>query len=362
MVVNDVREPSIRCFNLSRLGGWFLAALALVVGALAAAPTSAQPRVAPAWRVEVVATRIPRPVQLAFTGAGNLMVLSHGWGGEAAAEIFELDLSAPLPLDVSRAPRVVIPFGEAPRRTVFGSFAVDPRTGDVFLGEENGNRISRLSAGRRLHEFAIGLQHLVGGGAITLDAHGRLIVLDYASPETRLRSESPLPPVLESAASEGFQGPLVFRLDPRDSSALPRRLDLLPPLHPRAWAMTQGDQPALRFISVAAMPDDGLVLLDSLGQLFRLGADARLVRVARLPAGHYHRTNVAVAPDGAAYVSSGFHIRGLYRVSASGAVESIARELGDPAGIAIDKEGAVYVAETALHRIVRLTSPPASPR
>jgi sugar lactone lactonase YvrE len=86
------------------------------------------------------------------------------------------------------------------------------------------------------------------------------------------------------------------------------------------------------------------------------------VPVARLPAGHYHRTNMAVAPDGSVYVSSGFHIRGLYRVSPTGAVESIARELGDPAGIAVDRDGAVYVAETALHRIVRLTTLPASPR
>jgi sugar lactone lactonase YvrE len=163
-------------------------------------------------------------------------------------------------------------------------------------------------------------------------------------------------------AGDGYQGPLVFRVDPHEASGMPRRLDLLPPLYPRAWTMKPGEEPPSRFISVAALADDALLLLDSLGQLFRLTPEPRLVRLARLPAGHYHRTNIAVAPDGAAWVSSGFHIRGLYRVSASGVVESIARELGDPAGIAIDREGAVYVAETALHRIVRLTSLPASPR
>jgi sugar lactone lactonase YvrE len=82
-----------------------------------------------------------------------------------------------------------------------------------------------------------------------------------------------------------------------------------------------------------------------------------LQRLARLPAGHYHRTNIALGPDGSAYVSSGFHIRGLYRITSSGVVTSIARELGDPAGIAIDREGAIYVAETALHRIIRLRPP-----
>lgn len=328
-----------------------MAAAALVLGVGAA---SAQVPVAGAWRMEVVATQIPRPVQLAFRTAGTLTVLSHGWSGDAAGEIFEIDLGGPLPVDVSRTPRVVIPFADGPRKSVFGSLAIDPVSGDVFLGEENGNRVSRLTGARRLHDFAVGLQHLVGGGAIALDARGRLVVVDYASAETRLRSESPLPPALESAAGEGYQGPLVFRLDPRDSPVLPRRLDLLPPLYPRAWATPPGQEPLSRFISVAALPDDDLLLLDSLGQLFRLASGARLSRMARLPAGHYYRTNVAVAPDGTAYVSSGFHIRGLYAVSPAGAVTSIARELGDPAGIAVDREGVIYVAETALHRIIRL--------
>jgi hypothetical protein len=186
-------------------------------------------------------------------------------------------------------------------------------------------------------------------------------VVDHASFQTRQRAESPLPPALEAAVDDEYQGPLVVRID-ADSVALPRRLDLLPPLYPRAWATRAGEEAFSRFISVAALPGDDLLLLDSLGQVFRLTPGAPLVRIARLPAGHYHRTNVAVAPDGAAYVSGGFHIRGLYRVSPAGVVESIARELGDPAGLAIDREGAVYVAETALHRIIRLTTLPASPR
>jgi sugar lactone lactonase YvrE len=63
---------------------------------------------------------------------------------------------------------------------------------------------------------------------------------------------------------------------------------------------------------------------------------------------------MAAAPDGSVYVSSGFHIREVYRISAAGAVTSIARDLGDPQGIAVDRTGALYVAETALHRIIRL--------
>jgi hypothetical protein len=336
------------------LVGVLVACLALASGVRAgsAPATTVQSGVAGDWHMDVVVTRIPRPVQLSFTQTGRLVVLSQGWRGDAAGEIFEFDLSAPLPIDGSREPHIVIPFAEGPRKTVFGSLAVS-EAGDLFLGEENGNRVSRLNRARRLDDVAVGIQHLVGGGAIALDRHGRLIVVDYASPETRLRSESPLPPALEAAAGEGYQGPLVFRVDLR-GTALPRRLDLVPPLFPRAWAARPGEEPLSRFISVTPLPDDDLLLLDSLGQLFRLTPGTGLRRLARLPAGHYHRTNIGLAADGSAYISSGFHIRGLYRVSPAGAVTSIARELGDPAGIAVDRDGAVYVAETALHRIIRL--------
>jgi len=314
---------------------------------------SAQPPPSTEWRTEVVVTQIPRPAQLAFTPAGRLVVLSQGWRGDAAGEIYEFDLSARLPIDGARAPHVVVPFADGPRKAVFGSLAIFTETGDLLLGEENGNRVSRLTRARRLDDVAVGIQHLVGGGAIACDSRGRLVVLDYASAETRLRSESPLPPALEAAAGEGYQGPLVFRVDLRD--VLPRRLDLVPPLFPRAWGTKAGDEPLSRFISVATLPGDDLLLLDSLGQLFRHSAAGGLQRLARLPAGHYHRTNIALAPDGSAYVSSGFHIRGIYRVTPAGAVTSIARDLGDPAGLAVDRDGAIYVAETALHRIIRLT-------
>ena len=332
------------------LAGVLLVASARTPGLPAA---SAQPAGPAEWRVEAVVTQIPRPAQLAFTPTGRLVVLSHGWRGDAAGEIFEFDLSVPMPIDGARAPRIMIPFPEGPRKAVFGSLAVN-EAGDLFLGEENGNRVSRLTRGRRLDDVAVGVQHLVGGGAIALDARGRLIVVDYVSPETRHRSEAPLPPALEAAAGEGYQGPLVFRVDLQDA-ALPRRLDLVPPLFPRAWISRPGEETFSRFISVAPVPGgDDLLLLDSLGQLFRLTPGTGLRRLARLPAGHYHRTNIGLGADGSAYVSSGFHIRGLYRVSASGVVTSIARELGDPAGIAVDRDGAVYVAETALHRIIRL--------
>jgi streptogramin lyase len=109
-----------------------------------------------------------------------------------------------------------------------------------------------------------------------------------------------------------------------------------------------------RFIAVTATPGGDLVLLDSLGELRRLTPEGHLVSITRLPAGHYHRTNMAVTPDGSIVVSSGFHIRHLYGVSPAGAVTTIARDLGDPAGVAVDRSGAIYLAEAAHHRIVRI--------
>jgi sugar lactone lactonase YvrE len=72
-----------------------------------------------------------------------------------------------------------------------------------------------------------------------------------------------------------------------------------------------------------------------------------------------------VAPDGGLLVSTGLHVRTLYRVAPDGAVSVVAGELGDPNGVIVDRTGAIYVAETALHRIVRIvpvTPPPASRR
>lgn len=302
--------------------------------------------------VEVVVTGLHRPLQLAFDPSGRLVVMSHGRGDDAAAEVVWLDLRAGIPIDASTSPRVVIPFPEQHRKNILGSLAAAADSEDLYLGEENGNRVYRLSGDNRLVAVAVGLNHLVGGSALATDGRGRLIVLDFASADAQRRAELRLPSSLDALMVEGYQGPLVFRVDVRAVDNLPRRLDLLAPLYPRGWNRA-GGEPGLRFISVAAAAADALVLLDSLGQVFRWsGGD--LQRVARLPSGHYHRTNLAVAADGTIFVSSGFHIRRIYRITAEGVVTVVASDLGDPEGIVVDEQGRLYVAETALHRVIRI--------
>ncbi len=318
---------------------------------LAAVPTLVVAGEVP--RVEVVATGFVLPIQLAFDGPGRLVVLSHGRSDTAAAEIVWLDLGG-APVDASRLPRVVVPFATEPRKASFGSLAVDPSSGDLLLGEENGNRIYRFSTDRRLTSLAVGLQHLVGGSAFAVDGHGRLVVVDYLSADTQLRSETPPPPGLDVLSDRDYQGPLIFRIDLNDEGPRPRRLDLVTPLFPRHLTSTPGREPLPRFVSVAARPDGEVIVLSSLGEVWTLTAGGDLRLLARLPSGHYHRISMALAPDGSLFVSSGFHIREIFRVSADGVVTTIARGLGDPEGIAVDRSGALYVAETALHRIIRI--------
>jgi len=305
-------------------------------------------------RVEVVVTGIPRPIQLGLDAHGVLVVLGHGWRGDAAAEIYRIDLRGSTPVDATRAPRVVIPFAGEPRKTAFGSLAVDPRSEDIFLGEENGNRIYRLRPNQRLEALAVGLDHLLGGSTIALDSRGRLVFLDYASPETHLRSETPRAPSLSWLTEEGYRGPVVFRVDVHEEWPLPRRADLLLPILPRGGTLGAGREPRWRLIGVVAAGDH-LIVLNAIGEVFRLGPDGELRFMARLPAGHYHRTNLAVGPDGSVFVCGGFQIRQIFRISPAGEVSMVAGELGDPGGIVFDRAGALYVAETALHRIIRIS-------
>jgi hypothetical protein len=347
---------------LRRLARGASAALAVTSALLGfASEPAGGVEVAPGLTVEVIVTGVPRPVQVALDASRHLVILSHGRQGDAAAELYRLDANA-LPLDASREPRVVIPFSAGPRKAAFGSLAVDPRSGDLFLGEENGNRIYRLRDPGQLTLFGVGLNHLLGGSSLTFERSGRLVVLDYASPEEQLRSEAPPPAGFEWLSGDAYHGPVVVRLDPAENIPLPRRLDVIAPILPRGVPRRLVAEPLYRFISVATMPSGEIVLLNSIGEVLVLSNDGTLRHLARLPSGHYHRTHMAVGPDGSVFVSSGFQIRQIFRVSPAGLVTSIAQNLGDAQGIAVDDAGGLYVAETALHRVIRISPLVTPPR
>ena len=349
--------------RLSRGTNAALAGALLLLGLVISPATGVE--VAPGLTVEIVVSGVPRPVQVALDASRHLVILSHGRQGDAAAELYRLDVNA-FPLDASREPRVVIPFSAGPRKAAFGSLAVDPRSGDLFLGEENGNRIYRFQNPGQLTLFGVGLNHLLGGSSLTFERSGLLVVLDYASPEEQLRSEAPPPAGFEWLSGDAYQGPVVFRLDPAENIPLPRRLDVIAPILPRGVPRRLVAEPLYRFIAVATMPSGEIVLLNSIGEVLVRSNDGALRHLARLPSGHYHRTHMTVGPDGSVFVSSGFQIRQIFRVSPEGIVTSVAQNLGDAQGIAVDDTGGLYVAETALHRVIRIgplvTPPRPSPR
>ena len=298
---------------------------------------------------------MPRPLQLVLDRR-TLIVLSPGALGDSAGEIHRIDLDGALPVDVSHRPRVRIPFLAA-RPATLGSLGLEPMTRDLFVGEENGGRVYRLDGEERLTLYAEGLRRLAGGSALVFDGAGRLILVDHADPHVSPEPERSTPG-LEQFRDEDYRGPLVFRLTLDATIPLPRRIDRIPPLFPRAWGGRAGGATLPRLVAVAPL-GDALAVLSSGGALYRITSDARLIPFATLPRGQYLRINMVAAPDGGLFVSGGFTVAMLFRVSPEGEVTTLAGPLGDPEGVALGDDGHLYVAESSLHRIVRLRIPSA---
>lgn len=318
----------------------------LLAGALAVSAGRLEP-----WSgLDVVATGVTRPLQLALDGS-SLLVLGIGSRGDAAAELHRIDLAGPLPVDLARQPRIRIPFPDAWTATL-GSLAVAPGTRELFLGEENGSRIWRLGPENRLVLYARGLTRLMGGSTLAFDDAGRLLIVDHVDPRLSPYDEA-LAPGLEYFRDEDYRGPLLFRLTLDPAIPLPRDVGRLAPLFPRGWNGPAGGSFLPRLVAVAPRARD-LVVLTSSGELFTIEDGGALVPFARLPAGQYHRINMVASRDGAIYVSAGFWVARVFRVSPAGAVTTLAADVADPQGIAIDARGNIYVAESSLHRIVRM--------
>src|SRR5262245_3336952 len=319
-----------------------------LVGALG---LSASVRTIEPWSgLEVVATGVVRPLQLAIDG-NTLLVLGLDSRGDAAGELYRIDLAGPLPVDLARQPGIQIPFPDAWTATL-GSLAVSPGTRELFLGDENGGRIWRLGPGNRLTLYAQGLKRLMGGSTLAFDGRGRLLIVDHVDPGLSPKEDLQTPG-LEQFRDEDYRGPLVFRLDLDPAIRLPRGVGRLAPLFPRGWNGPAGGVFLPRLVAVAPRAHD-LVVLSSAGELFTIADGVALVPLAKLPPGQYHRVNMVAASDGVVYVSAGFWVASVFRISPAGTVTTIATDVANPQGIALDAGGNVYVAESSLHRILRI--------
>jgi hypothetical protein len=331
---------------LTRAGVW---GAGFLVGALV---LSASVRNIEPWSgLEVVATGVVRPLQLAIDG-NALLVLGLDSRGDAAGELYRVDLTGQLPVDLARQPRIQIPFPDAWTATL-GSLAVSPKTRELFLGDENGRRIWRLGPENRLTLYAQGLKRLMGGSTLAFDGRGRLLIVDHVDPVLSPHDEL-LTPGLEQFRDEDYRGPLLFRLAMDPAIPLPRDVGRLAPLFPRGWNGAVGGRFLPRLVAVAPRAHD-LVVLSSAGELFTIEDGGGLMPWVKLPAGQYHRVNIVAAPDGMVYVSGGFWVARVFRISPAGTVTTIATDVADPQGIALDARGNIYVAESSLHRILRIT-------
>ena len=323
------------------------AVVALVSVLLALTSASGRETAAPPG-FEVVATGVPRPLQLVLDRR-SLVILGPGARGDSAGEIYRFELAS-LPVDASRLPRVRVPFLDG-RLATLGSMALEPGSHDLFLGEENGTRIYRLDANERLTPYLEGLRRLAGGSALVFDGAGRLLLVDHADPLISPGEEKPAPG-LEQFKDEDYRGPLLLRLTLDPTLPLPRRADRIPPLYPRNWGGRAGGAMLPRLVAVATAGDD-LVLVASSGVVYRLASD-RLVPLATLPRGQYLRINMVSGPDDSVFISGGFSIGYIFHVTRDGTITQLPGPIGDPQGLALSPDGYLYVAESSLHRILRL--------
>ncbi len=299
--------------------------------------------------LEVVATGIPRALQIAIRES-TLLVLAPARHGDAAGELYRVDLAGRLPVDLGGHPHVRIPF-IAGLPAALGSLAIEPRTGRLFVGEENGTTIYGVDDGR-LSVYAVGLHQLGGGSTIAFDALGHLLVADFIAPGTV--AEQSVPPGLEQLSDEDYRGPVVFRLELGRPVPSPRRLDVLAPVFPLAWRGRGSATMLPKLSAIAPLPGGAIAALTSAGEVLRIDASSRVTSYARLAAGQYLRANMLATPDGTLYVSSGYLVARIFRIDPTGRVVTLIHDLHDPEGLALDAADRLYFVESFTGRVLRL--------
>jgi hypothetical protein len=275
------------------------------------------------YRSEVVAVGFRLPQDLAVDSPDAVWLLTQADPtGAGAGALRRIPLTGPAPIDAAALAAISIPFAPGPARFRVGSLARQPATGDLFVAEQSGRHIFRVSPGGEVILYARGLDLLADTKALAFDDAGRLVVLDFAG----------LPLVAETGTAsrdllgddDRYVGPVIHRLRVDARLPLPRNVEPL------------------------ALPTGDLILSASTGKIDRLGPDGRLVAFAAPPAAR-------VTAAGTAGELYGVDTLGgrIVQLQPDGAVHRFVEGLTRPTALAVLADGSLLIAEDR-GRLLRL--------
>lgn len=308
----------------------------------------------PGYRLEVIATGVTLPQDLALEPPDGLWVLAQADRvGGAAGGLIRVPLDDTLPLDAARLPAISIPFSPDPARFRVGSLARHPASGDLYVGERLGRHVFRLSAGQAPALYARGLNLLSDSRTLAFDADGRLVVLDYTGRSAV--AVAGRDPLREWFGEEPrYEGPVIYRVRLDEPVPVPRNLEYSTPAFPPV-ALRRGGARLGRYAAVLALGTGELVLSGVNGEIDRFRRDGTIAPIGRVPAGRV----VGAGPGGELYALD--HLGGrIVKVQPDGAVHPFVEGLARPAAVAVGKDGVLFIAEDT-GRVLRLSPAGAAP-
>jgi hypothetical protein len=283
------------------------------------------------YRLEVIGTGFRLPQDLAVESATAVWLLSQADGPGGAGSLVRVPLGEPAPVDAGSLASISIPFAPGPARFRVGSLARHPATGHLFVAEQSGRHLFRVSPAGEVVLYARGLERLAETRAVAFDPAGRLVVLDFTG----------APLVADAGAASlrelfggGESGPVLYRLRVEDEAlALPRNVEAQVPF----FAPGRGRWP--RWDGVFALPTGDLVLSGSGGRIDRLRPDGTVVPAAGRSAARV----VAAGTRGELYGVDTLGGR-IVRILSDGAVEELVQGLVRPTALAVLPDGSLIVA------------------
>jgi hypothetical protein len=283
------------------------------------------------YRLEVIGTGFRLPQDLAVESTAAVWLLSQADGAGGAGSLVRVPLGEPEPVDAGSLAAISIPSAPGPTRFRVGSLARHPGTGDLYVAEQSGRHLFRVSPAGQVVLYARGLERLAETRAVAFDSASRLVVLDFTgAPLVADAGSGSLRELFGSSES----GPVLYRLRVNDEPlALPRNVEALAPF------FTAGRARLPRWVGVFALSTGDLVLSDSGGRIDRLRPDGTVVPAAGRSAARV----VAAGPRGELYGVDTMGGR-IVRVLPDGAVEEFVQGLVRPTALAVLPDGSLIVA------------------